>query len=629
MGKTTSIVDELAAASGLSAAKTRKLFEALGTTIGRRLVEGERVPLVELGQFSLASYEARRVPDMHHPGKMLAVPAHHSPDFSMSESLRSQLRGVEPRATKVALTQVAHPVAVDFIDLANQTIPKTVLEILPERVMRRYDIVPFEVTDTTLKLAMTDPENHEAIELVKKATGKQVTPYLTTHTDIARLLDRGESSASEITELANEAAEDVHALPEKSEAAESSDVGLEHAPAAKLVSNLLKRAVREGASDIHIEPAEVTTRVRFRVDGVLREVVTLPRSIHNGLVARIKVLTNLRLDERRLPQDGRFRTLIDHGEIDFRVSLLPTVDGEKVVMRILDKSAGVLSLEQVGMRGQQFDIFEGEIHKPHGMILVTGPTGSGKTTTLYAAIERLRSPKTNITTLEDPVEYRMPGVNQSQVQSDIGFTFAAGLRSILRQDPNVVLVGEIRDQETAEIAVNAALTGHIVLSTLHTNDAAGAIPRLIDMGIEPFLITSSLNAVLAQRLVRRICEKCRVPSNDGLIAPEVKAELHILQKHPRLLEGLDFDKKKLASPRFMKGKGCPHCGNTGFKGRFGIYEILPANDTLKPLIASRTDGSKLGHAAIEMGMLTMRQDGVLKALDGLTTIEEVWRVTKV
>jgi type IV pilus assembly protein PilB len=526
---------------------------------------------------------------------------------------------------------VARKTAIKFIDLGNQKIPKHLLAMLPEQIMRRYQMVPVSFDDTTLQLAMVDPENTEAIELVKKTIGKKIIPLLTTQADLAHALDTSESGGAAIRALAEEAEGIIEAVPETKEPKESAEAAaMEHAPAAKLISQLIKRAVRESASDIHLEPGEEMSQIRFRIDGVLRLIASVPHTIHKGLVSRIKILSSLRIDEHRLPQDGRFRTIVDHGEIDFRISLIPTVAGEKVVIRILDKSAGILTLDQLGLRGQQFAILEEEIHKPHGMILVTGPTGSGKTTTLYAAIDRLRSVTTNITTLEDPVEYRLVGINQSQVQPEIGFTFATGLRAILRQDPNIILVGEIRDAETADIAVNAALTGHIVLTTLHTNDAAGAIPRLLDMGIEPFLLTSSVNAIVAQRLVRKICPKCAAPRPlAGDHVAEVRAAVKALHHNQRGLAGLERLKAKLARPVFSVGKGCAACGETGYKGRAGIYEVLPVTESLKPLITSHAESSLLAAAAAKMGMLTMREDGILKALDGLTTIEEVWRVTKI
>lgn len=615
----------------LDHAPTRRLLVELVRIASRRLLEGKSLTLPRLGTFGLTSYQARKITDITHPNRTLMIPAHQLPAWRASQELRAAIRGVKPIEPVISLAAAARPTNVAFVDLTQSTIPKPMLDLLPEPVLRRYQIMPLADENNRLHLGMVDPENHEAIELVKKVTGRMVTPALITQTDLIKILDRLGGGSAELSELAAEATDDLKAIPEDKKSADegAEQAALEHAPAAKVMSQLIKRAVREGASDIHIEPANKATDIRIRVDGILRHVATVPRAIHAGLVARVKILTNLRLDEHRLPQDGRFRSLIDHGEIDFRVSILPTIDGEKIVLRILDKSVGIITLDKLGLRGTQFELFEDEIHKSHGMILVTGPTGSGKTTTLYAAIDRLKSIKSNITTLEDPVEYRLDGINQSQVNSEIGYTFAAGLRSILRQDPNIVLVGEIRDTETAEIAVHAALTGHIVLSTLHTNDAAGAIPRLIDMGVEPFLITSSLNAVIAQRLVRQICLKCRQAVTLNLTEyPEIKTELAILKKRTDLIKNSAGITQKLKEPRFYAGRGCVACGQTGYKGRFGIYEILAVTEALKPLITTSTDSAKITTAAIADGMLTLRQDGLLKALNGETTLEEVWRVTK-
>lgn len=631
MARVNDLEKILSTKAGLSTTATRQLLTGLSRLIGRTLLEGEHVTLPGLGSFSLSAYQARRVSDLRNPGKTLMIPARSVPNFKPSTELREVLKTAKPPKNELPLASLARPVSIQFVDLASREISKDVLALLSEQVMRRYQIIPFALEDNRLQLGMVDPENHEALELVKKATGKTIEPYLITQDGLAHILDKLGGGSGELAELAGEAQDTLEAVPEKveDEGDTTENAALEHAPAAKVITQLIKRAVREGASDIHIEPGENGTEIRIRVDGVLRHVATVPRGIQAGLVARIKVLTNLRLDEHRLPQDGRFRSVIDHGEIDFRVSILPTVDGEKVVLRILDKSAGIIPLGKLGLRGSQFDELDDQLHKSHGMILVTGPTGSGKTTTLYAAIDRLRSAKTNITTLEDPVEYRLAGVNQSQTHAEIGYTFAAGLRSILRQDPNVVLVGEIRDTETAQIAVHAALTGHIVLSTLHTNDAAGAIPRLVDMGIEPFLITSSLNAIVAQRLVRQICTKCRYKIEINTKEyPEITDELRTLRSNKDIHKDLAETAKKLTKPDFYAGKGCAACGNTGYKGRIGIYELLPVNESLKPLITTHVDSAKIADAARKAGMISLREDGILKALDGLTTIEEVWRVTK-
>ena len=349
----------------------------------------------------------------------------------------------------------------------------------------------------------------------------------------------------------------------------------------------------------------------------MQKVITIPKDIQNAVISRIKILSDLKIDEMRLPQDGHFRSIIDQDEIDFRVSILPNINGEKVVLRILDKNKGILSLEDLGLRGHAYDVMQDNITKSHGMILVTGPTGSGKTTSLYAMIQKIMSDKINIVTLEDPVEYRIRGITQSQVKSDIGFDFANGLRSIVRQDPDVIMIGEIRDYETADMAIHAALTGHMVLSTIHTNDAAGTIPRMIDMKIESFLIASTINAIIAQRLARKICTKCKEKEEIPI------EQLEYIKKI--MLSCREFQGKKL---EFYKGKGCDMCSGTGYKGRIGIFEVLPITQNIKNIMIGKISSSEISEEAIKEGMINLKQDGILKALDGLTTIEEVWRVTK-
>ena len=470
-------------------------------------------------------------------------------------------------------------------------------------------------------MAMTDPENEEAFNTIRKLSGKLVKPFLATQEDVNHIRDQYSGLQDQVEKLVDDQDDDdIKAIKEKEEKINEEDI-TETSPAAKIVSSLLKRAVRERASDIHIEPSEEDVRVRFRIDGVLRKVLNLPKDIQPAIISRVKILSNLKIDETRLPQDGRIQILLDGNKVDFRISILPTVNGEKVVARVLDHSKGILDFKEIGIWGRSLRILEDNIKKAHGMTLVTGPTGSGKSTTLYSIITKIKDDSINIITMEDPVEYRISGVSQSQVNSKIDFTFANGLRSILRQDPDVVMVGEIRDKETAGIAVNAALTGHIVLSTLHTNDAVGAIPRLLDMKIETFLITSSLNAVIAQRLCRRICEKCKTTKE---IAPEelkaIQAEIEILPE-PEKTEA-----KKINT--YYYGKGCDACGNSGYKGRIGIYEILPISDPIKTITVKGGTSMELLAQAKKEGLITLKQDGILKAQHGDTTIEEVWRVTK-
>lgn len=389
-----------------------------------------------------------------------------------------------------------------------------------------------------------------------------------------------------------------------------------------IVAALINFALFERASDIHIEPEQKDLRIRYRIDGVLRDVLRLPLALHPPMTSRVKILSKLKIDETRIPQDGRFDVKFKNREVDVRVSSLPTVHGEKIVMRILDKSQGILSLEDLGMVGRAFDLTIEAIGKPFGVILSTGPTGSGKSTTLYAIINRISKPAVNIVTLEDPVEYEIPGVNQCQVKPGIGFSFAEGLRSVLRQDPNVVMVGEIRDGETAGMATHAALTGHLVLSTLHTNDASGALPRFINMGIEPFLITSSIDIIIGQRLVRRICPKCKEEMKvPGVLAEEIKAELSTIPAKNTA------DKKRVPEEfKFYHGVGCNNCSQ-GYSGRIGIFEVLRMTDEIESLTVEKRPANEIKEAAVKDGMITMKQDGILKALGGLTTIDEVFRAT--
>ena len=387
----------------------------------------------------------------------------------------------------------------------------------------------------------------------------------------------------------------------------------------------------EGASDIHIEPQEKEVIVRYRIDGILRPVMTLPKNILSGIVARIKILSNLKLDEHRLPQDGRFKIDDKNYNISFRVSTIPVYDGEKLVLRLLDENNQLLHLEDLGFRDSDLQKIKHSIERPHGMILVTGPTGSGKTTTLYSILNQLNTQEVNIATIEDPIEYRMPHINQSQVNPKINFTFASGLRALMRQDPNIIMVGEIRDQETVEIAIHGAMTGHKVLSTLHTNDAPGTLPRLLDMGVIPFLIVSTVNMVMAQRLVRKICQYCIMSYNLDKEAIKQMSDQFDVQSFMELLhrEGLAEEKDKgVGTLLFYKGKGCKKCGETGYKGRIGIYEILEISEEIKQLIVNKAHTNDISKKAREQGMTIMLEDGLIKAKNGITTIEEVLRVTR-
>lgn len=518
----------------------------------------------------------------------------------------------------------AEILGISFIDLSSITIPPNVLQHIPEDVAKKYHIVAFDINKETkaLKIATTQPEEYTTIEFIQKRIGTEIEPYMATNADITKTLDQYSGIQTEV----EKEIEADKILPENVKELEkitAIDAIKHDSPIAKLIDTILEHAVIGGASDVHIEPSTKTLDVRYRVDGILRKSVTLPLTITRAVVSRIKILSNLKIDEQRLPQDGRFHGTYGDREIDFRVSTMPTVNGEKAVMRILDKTTGILTLEQLGFVGKSYEILQINIHKPHGMTLVTGPTGAGKSTTLYAVIGVLNNVGLNIVTLEDPVEYFIDGINQSQVNHQIGFTFASGLRSIVRQDPDVIMVGEIRDKETADMAVHAALTGHIVLSTLHTNDAAGATPRLIDMGIEPFLIASSVNVVIAQRLARRICQHCKtelkVPKE---VILEIEKEIKNLPK-----EVAQKIKGDSASLTIYKGVGCDFCNQTGYKGRIGIFEVLPIEGKVEDLVMNRASSSDIQKASIEMGIATMKQDGVLKVLEGFITMEELWRIT--
>lgn len=632
MAVTNDIIRQLSTELNLPSFKTRAYVRGITEIIGQALQEGDKIDLADFGSFKLLRLPTRTV-ETNFGGRHQTIKLNASitPDFVIDPQLQAK---ITPPATADPVddnrpideqfrVSVIHNRKSDigFIDLVGKVIPKEVLAAVPEPIARRYQAVPFAVKDKTLYIAMTDPENEEAFSAIRKSSGKILKPFITTTEDINTILDQYSALQAEMKELVKDSqASDVETAKEEEMKIADEDVD-ESSPAAKIVGTLLKRAVREKASDIHIEPTEETVEVRFRVDGILKKVLTLPKEIRPALTSRIKILANLKIDEMRLPQDGRIQIILDGNRIDFRISCLPTVNGEKIVARVLDRSGGVLTLDQLGVQGRQYTILEENIKKAHGMTLVTGPTGSGKSTTMYAIISRIKSETINIVTMEDPVEYRMGGVNQSQVNAAIGFSFANGLRSILRQDPDVVMVGEIRDRETADIAINAALTGHIVLSSLHTNDSAGAIPRLIDMGIEPFLITSSVNDVVAQRLCRKICDKCRVeteikPEDSELIEQEIAT--------------LPNEERGQAQQRqtFYKGQGCEACSNTGYRGRIGIFEILSVTEPIKQLVLKRSTSSQLAELAKKEGLISMKQDGILKALAGLTTIEEVWRVTK-
>ncbi len=629
---TNDVIKKIATATKLPTFKVRAYLKAGTDVIGEALRADEAVELPDLGTFKLVRLPSRKV-TTNFGGKrqVLKLDAATTIEFTVNEAIKDSLTATP--ATEAPLQPIDETFRisplqtrgsdVQFIELSGKQIPKNILALIPDKIARKYLAVPFALEGNTLSVAMTDPENEEAFNTIRKTSGKIIRPFITTLDDVNRILDQYTSLQADLKELVK-SSEELETVDEdeeaKKDAADDEEI-TETSPAAKIVASLLKRSVREKASDIHIEPLEEEVQVRFRVDGVLRKVLTLPKQVKSGVISRIKILSNLKIDETRLPQDGRIQILMDGEKVDFRISTLPTVNGEKVVARVLMHSKGVMSFEEQGITGRNLKILSDNIKKSHGMILVTGPTGSGKSTTLYSAISTINDPGINIVTMEDPVEYRMPEVNQSQVNSKIDFTFATGLRSILRQDPDVVMVGEIRDRETADIAINAALTGHIVLSTLHTNDSAGAIPRLLDMGIEPFLITSSLNAVVGQRLCRKICEKCR---KEAPIKPEdveaVKKEMDLMPE-PEKSAALKINK-------FYVGQGCEACNNSGYSGRIGIFEVLSITEPIRQLALKHASTSEIVAQAFKEGLITMKQDGILKAMAGVTTIEEVWRVAR-
>jgi len=509
--------------------------------------------------------------------------------------------------------------AMPAITVAQVDPDPDVLKLVPEQIAKKHSVLPIKRIGNVLTLAMADPTNVFALDDVGFMTGLQIQPVVASEAAIRkafeRLYETGASVNDMISEL-EEADTDVEVVEDGEAAFSKADVfdlkeSADEAPVVRLINMILTDAIRRGASDIHLEPYEKVFRVRFRIDGVLHEIMTPPKRLEAALTSRVKIMATMDIAERRLPQDGRIKLRYHQREIDFRVSTLPTIFGEKTVMRILDKEALQLDLGALGFDPWSLEQFSKAIHSPYGMILITGPTGSGKTTTLYSAIHTINSPDINIMTAEDPVEYNLKGVNQVQVNDEIGRTFAACLRSFLRQDPDVILVGETRDLETAQIGIRAALTGHLVLSTLHTNDCPSTPARLLDMGIPPFLVSSSLQLILAQRLGRKICKDCKEP---------YEANEEILVPYGHVSQGL-------GTVNFYKGKGCQTCNFTGMKGRVAIYEVMPVTTELRDLMLRNATTAEIRDTAVSQGMKTLRQNALQKVVDGVTTIEEVLRVT--
>ena len=538
---------------------------------------------------------------------------------------------------------VSKQIGVPFVEIEPKDIPKEVLMKIPEHIARQYNVVLFaQDPDGTLSLAMEDPDDIQALNFIQKEIGYNLNVFLATHENI---LDCLENYRGELDQELDEVISVQQENTQEETQAVTEDQFAEDSPIAQTVNLLLEYAIKSQASDIHIEPREDFVQVRYRIDGVLKEVNKLPRNVLGALVSRIKILSNLKIDERRVPQDGRFKIRVSGKQYALRVSTLPIADGEKVVMRILDESNQSVTLENLGYWGRSLTVMKEAMAQPNGMILVTGPTGSGKSTSLFSVLSELNTSDVNISTIEDPVEYKIPGVNQVQTNPKAGMTFASGLRALLRQDPNIIMVGEIRDTETANLGVQAALTGHLVFSTLHTNNAATCLPRLLDMDIEPFLIASTVKAVVGQRLVRRLCAFCRqqhtpeaaeVKVITDLIAgtgTEAIARMHDLETQaadekiggdsPPSTTETEITHLWRANP-----EGCDECNHTGFKGRIGIYEVLDVSLTIQKLITANATSNDIQTEAIKEGMLTMQTDGLIKALRGITTVEEVLRVTR-
>jgi type IV pilus assembly protein PilB len=509
----------------------------------------------------------------------------------------------ESQLVSALATQIGMP----FVDLSDFAVDGSAVSRVPDAVCRRHTVLPIGYEDGKLLVAMADPANVFALDDIRSLSGFEIKPVVATKPDVIAAINkyhRGDAEMDDLTmalDASNEADDDLSNIKEV----------VEDAPIVKFVNLLITQAIQDRASDIHIEPAERDLRVRFRIDGVLHEVMRSPKTITAGVTSRLKIMADINIAERRIPQDGRLSVNANGKKIDLRVATLPTVWGEKIVMRILDNSTAMLKLSDLGFSDSNYEVYSKSFVKPYGMILVTGPTGSGKSTTLYATLNIVSKPEVNVITVEDPVEYRLPGINQVQTNVKAGLTFSAALRSILRSDPDIVLLGEIRDGETAHIAIEAALTGHLVLSTLHTNDAPSAVVRLTEMGIEPFLVGSALDCVLAQRLARRLCPKCRDPFNP---TPTMLRENRFPWQ-----DGMDI-------PTLYRPVGCAACSKTGYKGRLALHEVMAVDEDIERMTVERASSMVIGRHAVEQGMITLRHDGLLKVMNGSTSIEEILRV---
>lgn len=511
----------------------------------------------------------------------------------------------------------ATSLGIPFVNLDSTSFSPQALSLVPRAVVERFQLIPFMYDEKakSLSVAMSNPVDLEAISFVRQKTGLTLKTFAASPKDVLKAIN--EQYRQEIVGQVGEALKETEEF-NKTKILDSAKIGdiIKEAPIAKIVATILEYAVTSRASDVHIEPQEDRVRVRYRIDGILYDRLSLPKSVQEAVISRIKILSEMKIDEHRTPQDGRFNFKVEDKEVDLRISVLPTVFGEKIVMRLLRKSGGIPTLPDLGLQGVSLKNLEANILRPHGIIIVCGPTGSGKTTTLYSVLSKLNTTRVNIMTLEDPVEYQMAGINQVQINPGVGLTFASGLRAFLRQDPNIILVGEIRDQETTDLAIQAALTGHLVFSTLHTSSAAGALPRLIDLGAESFLLASTMNAILAQRIVRKICGHCKM---------EYPPPAPIVEEMRKVLGPLFPEGKEI---KFYKGKGCEECGSAGYVGRMGIFETLVVSDKIASLVLKKADSGTIEEQAISEGMITMKQDGYLKVLAGLTSVEEVLRVAQ-
>ncbi len=527
-------------------------------------------------------------------------------------TLTSNLVKIGALTEEALLDFLARLYNVPAISLSSFEPDPNLIRLIPGDVATKFMALPVSKSGRKLVVAMANPSNIFAIDDIKFITGYEVEPHVATEAAVKKALDRAYDSAGTMADVMKNMEEDLSVVEEDDAAEQSNGLeGMDEAPIVKLVNSLIADAVRKGASDIHIEPYEKTMRVRFRIDGSLQEMMAPPYKFKAAITSRLKIMADLDIAERRVPQDGRIKIKVLNRTIDLRVNSLPTIFGEKIVMRILDKTNLNIDLEKLGFEPASMREFQAAILNPYGMVLVTGPTGSGKTTTLYSALSRVNTPEVNVMTAEDPVEYNLDGINQVLVNEGVGLSFAAALKAFLRQDPNIIMVGEIRDIDTAGIATKAALTGHLVLSTLHTNYAPSAIGRLVDMGIEPFLVASSVNLILAQRLVRKVCKHCRRPAE---LTDEILAELQM-------------DRADAKGAEIVEGEGCVECNNTGYRGRAGVYEVMAITPTLRDLILQRGSAIDMKRAAVQGGMLTLRRDALEKLKRGVTSVEEVLKET--